>query len=110
MSCGIGHRHGTGPILLWLWCRLAATAPAWELSFVVGTYPPKKKKKKPIWVLIIMCYGHIPLTPLSLPLLIWSTLHTTLSISDQGQLSTVCYCHVQILAVLNRTERENRAY
>ena len=34
MSCGVGHRHGLHPRLLWLWCRLAAPAPigplAWE--------------------------------------------------------------------------------
>ena len=26
MSCGVGHRHGLDLVLLWLWCRLAATA------------------------------------------------------------------------------------
>ena len=26
MSYGVGHRHGSGPTLLWLWCRPAATA------------------------------------------------------------------------------------
>ena len=34
-SCGVGHRHGSDPVLPWLWCRLAAAAPiqplAWEL-------------------------------------------------------------------------------
>ena len=34
MSCGVGCRCGLDPVLLWLWCRLAATAPirplAWE--------------------------------------------------------------------------------
>lgn len=57
------------------------------------------------WV-IIMCYGHIPLTPLSLSVPIWSTLPTNLSSNDQGQLSTLCSCHVQILAVLNKTEKK----
>ena len=27
MSCGLDHRCGWGPALLWLWCRPAATAP-----------------------------------------------------------------------------------
>ena len=27
LSCGVGHRHGSDPILLWLWCRPGATAP-----------------------------------------------------------------------------------
>ena len=26
MSCGVGHRLGSDPALLWLWCRPAATA------------------------------------------------------------------------------------
>ena len=26
MSCGVGHRHGSDPALLWLWHRLAAVA------------------------------------------------------------------------------------
>ena len=34
MSYGIGHRYGLDPMLLWLWCRLAAVAQiqplAWE--------------------------------------------------------------------------------
>ena len=36
--------------LLWLWCRLAATAPigplACELPYAVGVAPEKPKKKK----------------------------------------------------------------
>ena len=34
MSYGVGRRHGSDPVLLWLWCRLAAAAligpQAWE--------------------------------------------------------------------------------
>ena len=34
MSCGVGCRQGSDPTLLWLWCRLVATALiqplAWE--------------------------------------------------------------------------------
>ena len=34
MSCGVGHRHGSDPALLWLWHRPVATALirplAWE--------------------------------------------------------------------------------
>ena len=40
MSCGVGHRCGLDLALLWLWCRLAATAPiqplAWELPYATG--------------------------------------------------------------------------
>ena len=30
--CGIGHRHGSDPALLWLWCRPAAAAPIQPLA------------------------------------------------------------------------------
>ena len=38
------------PVLLWLWCRLAATAPiqplAWEPPYVMGVALEKKKQNK----------------------------------------------------------------
>ena len=47
MSCGVDCRHGLDLALLWLWCRLAATALiqplAWELPQAAAI---KKKKKK----------------------------------------------------------------
>ena len=51
MSCGVGRRCGSDPVLLWLWCRLAAAvAPirplAWD-PYAMGA-AIKKKKKKPI--------------------------------------------------------------
>ena len=50
MSCGVGCRHGSDPILLWLWHRLAATAPvpplAWELPYAEGVALKKEKEKK----------------------------------------------------------------
>ena len=50
MSCGIGHRCGLDPTLLWLWSRPAAAAPfpllAWELPYAVGVALKSKKKKK----------------------------------------------------------------
>ena len=50
MSYGIGHRHGSDPTFLWLWCRLAAAAPirllAWEFPYAMDV-ALKKKKKKP---------------------------------------------------------------
>ena len=40
MSYGIGHRCGSNPTLLWLWCRLAAVASiqplGWELPYATG--------------------------------------------------------------------------
>ena len=50
MNCGAGCRHGLDLALLWLWCRLAATAPIrpldWEPPYAVGMETKKEKKKK----------------------------------------------------------------
>ena len=50
MSCGVGHRLSSDPELLWLWCRLAATAPiralAWEPPYAMGAALKRQKKKK----------------------------------------------------------------
>ena len=32
VSCGIGRRCSSDPALLWLWCRLVATAPIGPLA------------------------------------------------------------------------------
>ena len=49
MSCGVGHRHGSDPPLLWLWCRPEATAPiqplAGEPPYAAGADLKKTKKK-----------------------------------------------------------------
>ena len=48
MSCDVGHRCGSDPVLLWLWCSLAAIALiqplAWEFPNAAGTALEKKKK------------------------------------------------------------------
>ena len=50
MSCGVGHRPGSDPQLLWLWCRPVATAPigplAWEPPYAAGVALKDKKTKK----------------------------------------------------------------
>ena len=56
MSCGVGRRRGLDPTLLWLWCRLVATAPirplAWEPPYAVRAVQEmakrQKKKKSPL--------------------------------------------------------------
>ena len=49
MSCGVGHRCGSDPALLWLWRRPVATALiltlAWELPY--ATTATLKKNKIP---------------------------------------------------------------
>ena len=48
MSCGVGHRRGSDPVLLWLWHRLGATALigplAWGHPYAVGAALEKDKK------------------------------------------------------------------
>ena len=50
MSCGVGCRLSSDPLLLWLWCRLVATAPigplAWDPPYAVEAALEKAKKKK----------------------------------------------------------------
>ena len=49
MNCGLDHRRGSDPVLLWLWPRLAATAPiqplAWESPYAMGAALKRQKKK-----------------------------------------------------------------
>ena len=50
MSCGVGHRCGLDPVLLWFWHRLVAKAPirplAWELPYATEAALEKTKEKK----------------------------------------------------------------
>ena len=49
MSYGVGHRRGSDPKLLWLWCRPAAIAPiptlAGELRYAAGVTLKSNKQK-----------------------------------------------------------------
>ena len=50
MSCGVGHRCGSDLSWLWLWRRLAATAPigplAWEPPYAMGVALKGQKDQK----------------------------------------------------------------
>ena len=51
VSCGVGRRHGSDLVLVWLWCRpevVALIRPlAWELPYAKGvTLKTKTKNKK----------------------------------------------------------------
>ena len=50
MSCGVGRRCNLDLMLLWLWCRLVATAPirplAWEPPYATGSALEKTKKER----------------------------------------------------------------
>ena len=58
MSCGVGHRRGLDLAWLWLWHRLAATAPTealdWELPYAAGVALKltKKQNKKVVFVVL----------------------------------------------------------
>jgi len=50
VSCGVGCKHSSDPVLLWLWHTLAAAAPiqplAWELPHAIpGALKTKKKER-----------------------------------------------------------------
>ena len=50
MSGGVGCRHGSEPVLLWLWCRPAAVAPIQpqpgNIHMLQGEALKKQKKNK----------------------------------------------------------------
>ena len=50
MSCGVGCRCSSDPVLLWLWCRLAAVAPiqplAWESPYAEDVALKRQRTKK----------------------------------------------------------------
>ena len=50
MSYGVGRRCGSDLLLLWLWCRPAATGPieplAWEPPYAAGVALKSKTKTK----------------------------------------------------------------
>ena len=50
VSCGVGRRHGSDLVWMWLGYRLAAIALiqslAWELPYATDTAPKTQKKKK----------------------------------------------------------------
>ena len=61
MSCGVGRRRVSDPVLLWLWCRLAAVALirplAWEPPHAEGVGLEKKKKKEKLFSLFCILNG-----------------------------------------------------
>ena len=52
LSCGVGHEQDVNLVLLWLWCRMAATALiqplAWELPYATSAALKKIGKRKSI--------------------------------------------------------------
>ena len=58
-SYGVGCRHSWDPVLLWLWCRLAAIALiqslVWESPYATGA--PLKKEKIPLHAYVTLCFA-----------------------------------------------------
>ena len=52
MNCGVGHRWGSHPTLLWLWCRPAAVALIWLLTWepLYAMSAALKRQKKRMWI------------------------------------------------------------
>ena len=50
MSCGVGRKHGSDLVLLWLWHRSAATALirplAWEPPYAADVALKRQKEKR----------------------------------------------------------------
>ena len=50
LSSGVGRSHSSFPVLLWLWCRQAATPPiqplAWELPYAVDAALRRQKTEE----------------------------------------------------------------
>ena len=50
MRGGVGHRSGSDPELLWLWCRPVATGPirplAWEPPYAESVALKRQKKTR----------------------------------------------------------------
>ena len=57
-NCGIGCGLSSDLAWLWLWCRLAATAPVgpldWEAPYAAVVDPKRQKKKKSIYSYILV--------------------------------------------------------
>ena len=76
LSCDAGHRCGSDLVLLWLWRRLAATAPigplAWEPLYASGDTLKKTKKKtypdSAILAVAVFCGKQLPGSDLKLSL------------------------------------------
>ena len=67
MSCGVGHRRGSDLVLLWLWCRLAATAPvgplAWEPPYAPGEALENTTRQKKAFAAYTSSLGCIVFLP-----------------------------------------------
>ena len=59
MSCGVGRRCDSDLALLWLWHRLAATAPiqplAWELPYVTSAALKRERERERDEVVPLEC-------------------------------------------------------
>ena len=93
VSCGVGHRCGSDPMLLWLWCRWVATALISTHSLRTSICPgnsPKKTKKKKSFELYPNCYSF-----LYIPYILWGRDSSVWIFSFEGGVRTPNSCIVQ---------------
>ena len=75
MSCGVGRRRGLDLALLWLWLRMAATAPirplAWEPPCAAGEALKRHRTKKKKGILSTVTIFFYEIKEISSAFLIW---------------------------------------
>ena len=60
MGCGVGHRCGSDPALLWLWCRQHSSSDSTSsLKTSMRRYSPKRKKEKKNCLSFLAASQHI---------------------------------------------------
>ena len=79
MSCGVGHRHGLDLVLLWLWCKPAATAPdstpSLEPPYATGAALKRQKKsknKRSLWYCVYVEHERVMDRKILLRLFSWN--------------------------------------
>ena len=108
VSCGVGCRHSSDLVLLWLWCRPAVVAPirplAWEPPYAMGQPPPPKKKIQPtVLTTFINTLKTVPMLVLN-----QITLNNSLAkLTYKTTLHNVCEKDTVVQVVETNEEQEN---
>ena len=81
MSCGVGHKCGSDPALLWLWRRPVSTARirplGWEPQYAMGSGPGKDQKRRRNRCILQFFCGHMVKLKVEMEgLSLWTVLST----------------------------------
>ena len=97
LGCGVVCKCGSDTALLWLWCRLTATAlirlRAWEPPCTMGVAPKRPKKKRTKWLQLLF------LKVMWLQLLAFVFVYI-----DEKSLTTIISLDIHIIALLWEAE------